>query len=736
MHITAHGIYEAWLGASRVGDAELTPGYTEYNERLQVQTYDVTEQLVAGTNSLTVELSDGWFRGKVGVFRVFDQWGESTALLAQLVVECVNQSTVVIGTDTDWLSTETKHLADLIDGETIDLRQTPASAMVPGFDTSNWGTVAVADFGFEQLVSSPAPPVRRIQELRPISITRLGNRQIVDFGQNLVGWLRAANLGPSGTTATLTFAEALDPAGNVTQRNLEPDLPFMKARLPAGQIDHLISDGTGRSVETNHSNHGFRYVAIEGLDHDLGLDDLTAVAVHTDMHRTGTFECSDPLLNRLHESAVWSFRGNAVDVPTDCPVRERAGWVGDWQIYIATAAYLYDIAGFSTKWLRDVAINQRDDGLILNQAPAPHAELKEGPGAGLNGSSGWGDAIVLVPWEQYQAYGDPRVLEEFWPNMVRWIDHVRGVAESGRHDSRVARNTVALDHEKYLWDTGFHWGEWLEPGGPPDFAAMMVADKADVATAYFRRSTQLMARIATVLGKPVEAELYGELSERVREAWQLEFLDSDGLVGPANQANCVRALQFELVPDANRSTIADQLAQLVRDNDNHVATGFLSTGMLLPALADNGHPDVAFDLLQQRSAPSWLAMIDSGATTMWERWEGWDADGMPYESHNHFSKGAVISFLHRYVAGIRPIPDSPGYRRFEISPHIGGGITSAEGRLETPHGVIESAWTLDNDVFRLRVVVPAGTTCRVIMPDGLTHGLLAGEHVISAAGFR
>ena len=735
LHITAHGIYEAWLGAGRVGDAELTPGYTEYSDRLQVQTYDVTDQLAAGTNSLTVELSDGWFRGQVGIFRVHDQWGETTALLAQLEVDCADGSTVVVATGDDWRSTATRHLADIIAGETIDLRETAASELVPGADVSRWNAVRETEIGLTQLVASPAPPVRRVQQVPPVTITRRGERQIVDFGQNLVGWARVSNLGPSGTEITLTFAEALDPAGDVTQRNLEPDLPFMPHRLSAGQVDHLISDGDAhRAVETRHSTHGFRYVAIDGLAHDLAATDITAIVVHTDLRRTGTFACSDDDLNRLHEAALWSFRGNAIDIPTDCPVRERAGWVGDWQIYFPTAAYLYDVAGFSTKWLRDVAVNQFDDGAIANQAPAPRDEVKLGNGAAMNGSSGWGDAIVIVPWEQYQAYGDARVLEEFWPNMVRWIEFVRRSAQNGRHESRIVRNPVALDHERYLWDTGFHWGEWLEPEDPHNpmtFESLMTADKGDVATAYFRRSTHLMAQIAHVLDKPDDAALYAALSEEVRQAWELEFIDSEGFVSPATQANCVRALQFDLVPVLLRGRTADQLARLVRENDNHVATGFLSSGMLLPALADNGHSDVAFALLQQRSRPSWLSMIDEGATTMWERWAGWSPDGQPFESHNHFSKGAVITFLHRYVAGIRPLPDAPGYRRFEISPRIGGAITSAEARLETPHGVIESSFTIVDGIFRIRVVVPPGTTCRLMMPDGLTHGVLAGEHVFA-----
>lgn len=723
LYITAHGIYEARLNGARVGDLELTPGYTEYRDRLQVQTFDVTDQLRA-ENVLEVELSDGWYRGKVGLFRFTEQWGDRTALLAQLVIEHPDATVTTVTTDGSWRSARTTHLADLIDGETVDLRDAEPA----------WHPVDVLDDGYGTLVSSPSPPVRRIQELAPVSVTRVGESQVVDLGQNITGWIRMRGFGSAGSRVTLTFGEELGPDGDVTQVNIEPDIPMLDGRLPAGQVDTVFSDGDhGHWLETRHSTKGFRYVRVAGLDHDLSPDDLRGIVVHTDMRRTGTFECSDDRLNRLHDAAVWSFRGNVVDIPTDCPHRERAGWTGDWQIYFPTASYLYDVAGFSTKWLLDVKASQWNNGVVGNLAPGPWDEVHEGTASFANGSAGWGDACVIVPWEQYQAYGDKRILEQLWPTMVRWIEHVRSVAEEARHPSRIARSETPLPHEQYLWDTGFQWGEWLEPMPPGvsiDFPAFVAQDKADVATAYYRRSTDLMARIATVLGKP-EARDLAVLSERIRAAWCTEFLGDDGTVVPATQANCVRALAFDLVPVVQRGSVADQLAELVHAADDHLATGFLSTGMLLPTLADNGYADLAFTVLQQRTWPSWLDMIDQGATTMWERWEGWTSDGQPHESHNHFSKGAVITFLHRHVAGIRPIMDAPGYRRFEIRPLVGGGITSARGRLETPHGVIESSWTIEGDHFAITIVVPVGTSARVTLPDGITHGAMAGTHRFS-----
>lgn len=697
LRITAHGVYEAHLNGVRVGDHELTPGYTEYAHRLQVQSFDVE---LAGDNELVVELSDGWYRGQVGLFRSADQWGERTALWASI--------DGVVETDGTWESAQTGHLADLIEGETVDLRES----------SFTWHPVDVVDHPTDFVVSD-APPVRRIEDL-PATLTRRGDDWIADVGENITGWVRVEGLGPSGTAVTLTYGEELGPDGDVTQVNITPDVPFLPHPLSAGQVDHVVSDGV-RAFEPRHSTKGFRYVRLSGLSDEPRV---TGVVVHTDLRRTGTFACSDESLNLLHAAAVRSFRGNVVDIPTDCPTRERAGWTGDWQIYIPTAAYLYDVAGFSTKWLKDLAAAQWENGVVPNMAPAPRSEVREGPAAGANGSAGWGDAAVIVPWEQYLAYGDTAVLEESWPMMVRWIDFVRAAAEGARHPSRTGE---PRPHERYLWDTGFHWGEWLEPmraGESVDFPALLAADKADVATAFYRRSTDLMSRIARILGRD---DPYAELSQRVRAAWQTEFVAEDGAVRPDTQATCVRALAFELVDD--RAAVAAQLARLVEEAGTHLTTGFLATPDLLPMLADNGHADVAFALLQQRTWPSWLGMIDAGATTIWERWEGWTADGQPHESHNHFSKGAVIGFLHRHVAGIRPL--EPGYSRFAVQP-LPGPLQWATGELSTAHGTIRSAWRV-GDGFILDVTVPEGTTCLATLPDGSTHDLAAGHHILRSA---
>ena len=737
LYATAHGVYEAFLNGGRVGDAELTPGFTQYDARLQVQAYDVGAGVQVGANTLGVVLSDGWFRGQIGITRAADQWGSRTAFLGQLELTHPDGTTTVVGTGSAWRSS-LGHVvaADLIAGERWDLRRLPRGWGAADFDDRDWTPVAVKPHGYAGLVNSPAPPVRRIQELTPVSVTRLDTgRQLVDLGQNINGWVRLSRLGPAGTTTRLVHGEWLDASGDLTTEHLRPAVPFLPEPLPAGQVDEVISAGVpGEAFEPSRTTHGFQYVRIEGHPDDLTPADVTGVVVHSDLRRTGWFSCSDERLDRLHEAAVWSLRDNVCDIPTDCPHRERAGWVGDWQLYLPTAAFLYDVAGFSTKWLRDVAADQWPDGSIANLSPAARAEGRESPIAFLNGSAGWEDAVALVPWELYRAYADPGILAELWPTMVAWMDKRERTARTERHPDRVARRPVPADHEAYLLDAGFHWGEWLVPGEDlSDFGAFVRADKGDVATAYFARSADVMSRIAALLGRTEAASRYAELAGRVRTAWRCEYVDAEGRLAPDTQANHVRALAFGLVPDAQRPAVAARLVELIRAAGTRLGTGFLATPYLLPVLADTGHLDVAYELLRSDREPSWLTMVDRGATTVWERWNGVSADGVPTESLNHYSKGAVISFLHRYVAGIELVNGEPGYRRFRVQPRPGGGLTRAKATHDAPYGRIEAEWRIEDEQFELSVTVPPGTSAEVVLPDDSRHAAGPGRQRFSTA---
>ncbi|MCZ9346625.1 family 78 glycoside hydrolase catalytic domain, partial [Streptomyces sp. TRM76130] len=442
LYATAHGVYEAFLNGHRVGDAELTPGFTAYRSHLQVQTYDVTALLAEGDNTLGAVLSDGWFRGRHGFLRAADGFGTRTAFLAQLVVTHHDGTTAVVGTGPGWRSTPgAVTAADLMDGQRVDLRVHDPRWATARYDDRHWDGAEVASGGlyddFARLTGTPAPPVRRTAEIRPVSVTRpLPDRHVVDLGQNINGWVRLRDLGPVGTKLTLVHGEALDEHGDVTTDNIRAFDFATRRPLPAGQTDTVISAGrAGESFEPRHTTHGFRYVRVEGHPGALTEDDVTGIVVHTDLTRTGWFTSSDERLDRLHEAALWSFRGNACDVPTDCPQRERAAWTGDWQVFSPAAAYLYDVAGFTAKWLRDLAADQWSDGVVPNFVPDPADEdaRRSSPEGGMNGSAGWGDAAVIVPWEMWRAYGDLELLRDQYPSMRAWVDHAAHQARAQRH---------------------------------------------------------------------------------------------------------------------------------------------------------------------------------------------------------------------------------------------------------------------------------------------------------------
>lgn len=733
LYATAHGIYECFLNGERVGDLELTPGFTSYWSNLQVQTHDVLDLLKPGGNVLSAVVSDGWFRGQVGGCRLTETYGKEIALLAQLELVLDDGSTMRVGTGPNWTTTQGAILAaDLIEGQTADL----------GRDPGEWLPVAVRDYDLGRLTASPAPPVRRVEELRPIAVTTPGpGRQVFDLGQNINGWVRLGKLGPTGTKLRLTHGETVDQHGDVSTENILVDLDgipaladdeFVHLAAPL-QVDQVTSAGRdGEAFEPRHTTHGFQFVEVRGHPETLTADDLTGVVVHTDLRRIGWFECSDARINALHEAAVWGFRGNACDVPTDCPTRERAGWTGDWQVFAEPAAFLYDVAGFSAKWLKDLAAEQQADGLVLNCAPnviSPEIHARLGSG---HGSAGWGDAAVLVPWEMYRAYGDRDLLAAQWTSMAAWVEYAARQAADHRHPDRVVRSPEPAAHERYLWDTGFHWGEWLEPGDwdladlDDNIRALAEADQGDVATAFLHRSSSLLAKIALVLARPADARHYQGLADATRQAWQAEYVRDDGTLLPDRQAGYVRALAYDLAPEALRPQLARRLVELIEAAGGHLATGFLATPHLLPVLAEAGHLGTAYQLLFQDTEPSWLTMVDRGATTIWEAWNGIDERGTAHLSLNHYSKGAVVSFLHRYVGGIQLLDDAPGFRRFRVAPRPGAQLDWARTAHDSPYGPIDVHWTLAGSRFELVVTVPAGTSAEVVLPDGARHEAAPG----------
>jgi alpha-L-rhamnosidase len=703
LYITALGVYEAQINGSVVGDHVLAPGWTSYNHRLLYQVFDVTGLLRVGRNAIGAMLGDGWYRGRLGFGGGRRNiYGERLALLAQLEISYADGTTTRIVSDESWRAARGPILAsDLYDGETYDARLERSGWAEPGYDDRDWYGVSLLDYDLATLAAAALPPVRCTEEIAPVSITKSpAGRTIVDFGQNLVGRLRLTVRGEAGQTITLRHAEVLE-HGELCTRPLRS----------AQATDHYtLRGGEVETWEPRFTFHGFRYAEVEGWPGELHPADIRAVVCHSDLERTGWFECSDPLLNRLHENVVWSMRGNFLSIPTDCPQRdERLGWTGDIQVFAPTASFLYDTADFLSSWLTDLAAEQSAEGVVPFVVPNVL-------GNSVPPAAAWGDAAVMVPWTLYQHFRDERILARQYESMRAWVDLVDRVAG-----------------EKHLWDTGFQFGDWLDPSAPPDKPAAARADKAVVATAYFARSAQILARIAGILGKTADEEHYSRLAQEIREAFNAEYVKPAGQVRSDAPTAYALALQFDLLAnDDQRRYAGKRLAELVASSGYHISTGFVGTPLICDALCSVGAYDAAFRLLMQRECPSWLYPVTMGATTIWERWDSLLPDGSvnPGEmtSFNHYALGAVADWLHRTVAGLAPA--EPGYQRLAIQPHPGGGLTHAHARLRTPYGLAECGWTIRDGQIEVTAVVPPNTTASVTLPgsDGPAIEVGAGTY--------
>lgn len=689
LYITSLGVYEAQLNGRNVGDQVLSPGWTVYDQRLRYQTFDVTDMLNEGQNAIGAILGDGWFRGRLGFGGGRRNiYGQHLALLAQLEVHYADGSSESIATDESWRSATGPILMNsLYDGETYDARLEQPGWSSPDFDDAHWSHVRELAWDLRALEAPLGPPVRRIEKITPVSIIHSpSGKTILDFGQNLVGRLAIKVKGPAGHTVMLRHAEVLE-NGELGTRPL---------RFAEATDRYTLKGGQTESWEPRFTFHGFRYVEVNDWPGDLNLHDIHAVVLHSDMERTGWFECSDPLLNRLHENVVWGMRGNFLDVPTDCPQRdERLGWTGDLQVFAPTAAFLYDVSGFLQSWLKDLAIEQNKAGGLVPQV-VPQVLNR------TMGAAAWGDAATVVPWVLYQRFGDTGILADQFESMCAWVDHIASVAG-----------------ENHLWDTGFQFGDWLDPTAPPDLPGKARTDKAIVATAYFVRSADLVAQAAEVLGRTDEEQQYRSLATTARDAFAREYVTPNGRMMNDAETAYALALAFDLLSTAEqRQRAGDRLAELVRDSGYHIRTGFVGTPLICDALCTTGHYAVAYRLLMQSECPSWLYPVTMGATTVWERWDSMLPDGSinPGEmtSFNHYALGAVADWMHRTIGGLAPA--EPGYRRMEICPRPGGGITRAQTRYLTPYGLAECKWQIENGEINLQVVIPPNTTACVTLP--------------------
>ncbi|MFC5847220.1 family 78 glycoside hydrolase catalytic domain [Deinococcus petrolearius] len=701
LYLSALGVYEARLNGRRVGDDVLAPGWTSYHHRLRYQTVDVTALLREGRNALGASLGDGWYRGRLGFGGGRRNiYGDRLALLAQLEITYADGAVERVVTDGSWrASTGAILAADLYDGETCDARLEPGGWSEAGFDDAGWWAVREVGGPRPALVAPDGPPVRRIETLRPVSITGSpSGKTLVDFGQNLVGWVRFTVRGEAGHTVTLRHAEVLE-HGELGTRPL---------RFAAATDRYTLRGGGPETWEPTFTFHGFRYVEVGDWPGELTPEDLVAVVVHSDLKRTGWFECSDELVNRLHGNVVWGMRGNFLDLPTDCPQRdERLGWTGDIQVFSPTASFLYDVNGFLASWLADLAADQREDGAVPAVIPQVLPETLP--------AAAWGDAATVVPWVLYRRYGDTRVLERQYGSMKAWVEYVR--ARAG---------------ETLLWDQDFQFGDWLDPAAPPTNPAAGRTLPGVVATAYFARSAELVSQAARVLGNTGDAQAYAALAAQVRAAFVREYVTPNGRVLSDSSTAYALALEFALLPgEAERDRAARRLRELVRESGYHISTGFAGTPLICDALTHAGEVDAAYQLLFQRGCPSWLYPVTMGATTVWERWDSMLPDGSinPGEmtSFNHYALGAVADWLHRSVAGLAPA--EPGYRRLTVRPRPGGGLTHARARHDTPYGPAEVGWRVEAGQIEVEVVIAPNTAADVTLPgSGERHAVGSGRH--------
>jgi alpha-L-rhamnosidase len=708
-YVTSLGLYELEINGKRVGDQLFTPGWTSYGKRLQYQTYDVTAHLRPGPNAIGATLGDGWFRGNLAWRKKRNVYGDRVALLCQVRLEYAGGRVEVVGTDGTWRSaTGPVRMSDIYNGETYDARLERPGWSAPGYDDGDWTPVTVVVPAKRPLIAPAGPPVRRIEEVRPVKISKTpAGETVVDMGQNMVGFVRLKVRGPAGTTVRLRHFEVLDKAGNVYLANL---------RVAKQQVMYVLKGGGEEVYEPRFSFQGFRYVAVEGWPGELTLDGLTGVVVHSDMAATGTLTTSSPLLNQLQHNIRWGQKGNFLDVPTDCPQRdERLGWTGDAQVFARTAAFNMDVAGFFTKWLGDVAADQQADGAVPFVVPDV---LSEG-GRGASASAAWADAAVIIPWTMYLSYGDTRLLERQYPSMKAWVEYMR---------------TRAGDTN--LWNTGFHFGDWLAFATTASDYPGATTGKDLIATAFYAHSTDLLQRTAAVIGKKEEAAEYAALLPKIKEAFRKEFVTASGRVGENTQTAYALALQFDLLPEELRAEAARRLAAEVRTR-RHLTTGFVGTPYLCHVLSRYGHTDLAYRLLNREEYPSWLYPVKQGATTIWERWDGQKPDGSFQDagmnSFNHYAYGAIGEWLYRVVAGLEIDPAEPGYRHVLVQPRPGGGLTSAEARLETPYGEAASGWAVAEGKATVSATVPPNAHGTVRLPAATLAGVTEGGGPVSAA---
>lgn len=693
LYITAHGLYEASLNDKRVGDSYFTPGWTSYHKRLQYQTFDVSSMVGKGNNVLRVILASGWWRGRLGLDMSNNRYGSTLGLLCQLELTYANGRKETVVSDESWQSAKSfVRSAEIYDGELQDLTYTE----------KEYFPVRVKDYPMDNLVATISEPVRRQERFKAMQVFKAPNGDtLVDFGQNLSGFVSLRLKGKRGDTIRIKHAEVLDSAGNFYTASL---------RTASAEDVYILKDDQEILLEPKFTWHGFRYVKLEGFRGIVRLDQLEAIALYSDMKQTGEFVCSDSLLNRLQKNILWSQNSNFIDVPTDCPQRdERLGWMGDAMVFCRTAAFNRDVRLFFKKWLKDVAADQLTNGALPQVVPNILGDW--------GGSSGWADVATVVPWTLYEVYGDTAVLQEQYESMKAWVDYMDSNSPDG------------------LFKKGFQFGDWLSFRSEGIVDRSALTDVYLVSQCFYAYSVQLLINSARVLGKSTDLLRYGALLEKVKNAFMLEYVSPSGRLMSNTQTAYVLALQFDLLPEYLRPVAIERLVENIKSYDYHLTTGFLGTPYICHVLSRFGHTDVAYKLLMQETYPSWLYPVKMGATTIWERWDGikpnGDFQGPEMNSFNHYAYGAVGDWMYQHILGIQC--GAPGYKQIIIAPKPGGGLSWARGSYLSAYGRITVDWKIIGDKLELKVEIPKGTTAEVQIPD--VAGKLSRKVMVKAGSY-
>lgn len=680
LKITALGVYEVELNGERVGDFILAPGWTSYLNRLQVQSYDVTDMLKT-ENSLEVTVGQGW-RAIANKRDGSDFLGyRDTALIAELTLVYADGRTESIVTDSSWTARESKlRYTNIYDGDIYDATFKAGSAR----------HCICVDLEKDMLIPQEGEKIVEHERIPALQIIKTpAGETVIDFGQNMTGYVEFRIKGTPGAQATVSHGETLDRDGNFYNANY---------RSADAQIK-FICDGEEHIYKSALTFFGFRYIRLENWPDEVKKENFTAIVVHSDIRRTGYFECSDETVNKLFKNIIWGQKSNFLDVPTDCPQRnERLGWTGDAQVFVRTASLNFDVERFFKKWLHDLAADQGRDGCVPHVVPNIFDDM--------GGSSAWSDAAVICPWEIYRTYGDKKILEEQFDSMKAWIDWMRERSENGKRSG------------------GFHFGDWLGLDSPEGSYKGSTPDDL-IATAYYKYSTELFIKAAHALGRDV-AE-YENIPAEAAAAFRREYMEN-GRVKNATQTGCVLALYFDITDD--RAATAAQLNELVK-RAGHLETGFVGTPYLLHALSDNGYAGTAYDLLLRREYPSWLYPISKGATTVWEHWDGIKPDGTMWStdmnSFNHYAYGAVADWMYGAAAGINSDPDRPGFEHIIFRPVTDRRLDFVKASIDTRRGTVASEWRRENGRIKYIFTVPEGC-CASAVIGGEKHEVGAGTH--------